>query len=422
MGSKCPRKCKYVERSTIFPISQRISIESSRPEDNENNETEADPEKREAVQKNSTESASVQAKMSLDLIVEQLKHEISLKDIEDKEQSVPTTEEEAAEPKDFFETAFEEGPKVVEHEERGATTDEDEETTDAADVNVVSMNLEKFETEERETIDRQEEEETISPREPADETYERKEENLYGLIRSMIAAEVKRYEERERQLLRKVRSDTTDVGGSEDASGETEKEEDEDETRKISKRLSVENDMVTENRLERDNDDVGFTSMFVIGPKKSSDSFEERKINEGGNTSTKDDDKNEEEEEEGGFKDRETQTERVHTIHAARSCPLRKRCIYRFFFADPHNRAELFGWIHRKASDNLIYEKGKASGSPSYVPLTERLTNFGPASSLPEFPRIRPIGEKYPTLRISNSTTRRTTPSGLAEKEEPADG
>lgn len=47
----------------------------------------------------------------------------------------------------------------------------------------------------------------------ADETYERKEENLYGLIRSMIAAEVKRYEERERQLLRKVRSDTTDVGG-----------------------------------------------------------------------------------------------------------------------------------------------------------------------------------------------------------------
>ncbi|KAF7400305.1 hypothetical protein HZH66_005489 [Vespula vulgaris] len=280
MGSKCPRKCK--------------------PEDNENNEAEADPEKREVVQRNSTESASVQAKMSLDLIVEQLKREISLKDIEDEEQSVSATEG-AAEPKDLFESAFEEGPKVVEHEDEDEG--EDEETTDAADVNAVSMNLEKFETEERETIDRQEEEEeTISPREP------------------------------------------------------------------------VENDMVTENRLERDNDDVGFASMFVIGPKKSSDSSEERKINEGGNTSTKDDDKDEEEEEEeeGGFKDRETQTERVHTIHAARSCPLRKRCIYRFFFADPRNRAELFGWIHRKASDNLIYEKGKASGSPSYVPLTER--------------------------------------------------
>lgn len=139
-----------IRRTSLLPLF--------RPEDNENNEAEADPEKREVVQRNSTESASVQAKMSLDLIVEQLKREISLKDIEDEEQSVSATEG-AAEPKDFFESAFEEGPKVVEHE------DEDEETTDAADVNAVSMNLEKFETEERETIDRQEEE-TISPREP----------------------------------------------------------------------------------------------------------------------------------------------------------------------------------------------------------------------------------------------------------------
>lgn len=80
------------------------------------------------------------------------------------------------------------------------------------------------------------------------------------------------------------------------------------------------------------------------------------------------------EEMEIGSKDQETQTERVHTIRAARSCPFRKRRIHRLYVGDSsRNKAEsTFGWIHRKASDNLIYEKGKASGSPSYVPLTER--------------------------------------------------
>lgn len=79
------------------------------------------------------------------------------------------------------------------------------------------------------------------------------------------------------------------------------------------------------------------------------------------------------EEMEIGSIDRETQTERVHTIRAARSCPLRRRRIYRLFVGESRNKIESpFGWIHRKASDNLIYEKGKASGSPSYVPLTER--------------------------------------------------
>ncbi|KAL2726478.1 DNA ligase 1 [Vespula squamosa] len=300
-------------------------------DDFEDNEVEANPKKRRAPRKNPTDSASVQAKMSLDLIVEQLRREMSLKDIKSKEQSVLTSS--TTEPKDFLGIAGEESPRIVNREERGVMTEPEKETTDPIDVNVVSMSFQGLEREERERTDR-EGQETISSREP------------------------------------------------EEASLEPAKENEDDDAREISQRLGVGSDRVTENGLvERDNDDVGFASMFVIECKESSDRPEERRINEGGNTSAKDDDKKdekeeeekeEEKEEEGGFKDRETQTERVHTIRAARSCPLQKRRIYRLFFGDLRNKVELLGWIHRKASDNLIYEKGKASGSPSYVPLTER--------------------------------------------------
>ncbi|CAD1475602.1 unnamed protein product [Heterotrigona itama] len=83
--------------------------------------------------------------------------------------------------------------------------------------------------------------------------------------------------------------------------------------------------------------------------------------------------------------DKSTQTEHVYVIRAVRSCPLRKRRLpahlqlhrlasgrdavsSRTVYASP----DLSTFVFRKASDNLIYEKGKASRSPSYIPNPER--------------------------------------------------
>lgn len=79
-----------------------------------------------------------------------------------------------------------------------------------------------------------------------------------------------------------------------------------------------------------------------------------------------------------------TQTEYVYVIRAIRSCPLRKKILPSRFQLHPTSGREAVSsktvfasrdcsrFVFRKASDNLIYEKGKASGSPSYVPNPER--------------------------------------------------
>lgn len=80
-----------------------------------------------------------------------------------------------------------------------------------------------------------------------------------------------------------------------------------------------------------------------------------------------------------------TQTEYVYVIRAVRSCPVRRRRLplhlqlHRLVSGrdavcskTAYANLDLSTYIFRKASDNLIYEKGKASLSPSYIPSPER--------------------------------------------------
>lgn len=80
-----------------------------------------------------------------------------------------------------------------------------------------------------------------------------------------------------------------------------------------------------------------------------------------------------------------TQTECVYVIRAVRSCPVRRRRLplhlqlHRLVSGrdavsskTAYASLDLSTYIFRKASDNLIYEKGKASRSPSYIPIPER--------------------------------------------------
>lgn len=80
-----------------------------------------------------------------------------------------------------------------------------------------------------------------------------------------------------------------------------------------------------------------------------------------------------------------TQTEYVYVIRAVRSCPLRKKRVSMQFHINQlasnsdaiysktvFASLDLSTFIFRKASDNLIYEKGKGSRSPSYIPTPER--------------------------------------------------
>ncbi|XP_050577205.1 uncharacterized protein LOC126915963 [Bombus affinis] len=80
-----------------------------------------------------------------------------------------------------------------------------------------------------------------------------------------------------------------------------------------------------------------------------------------------------------------TQTEYVYVIRAVRSCPVRRRRLplhlqlHRLVSGrdavcskTAYASLNLSTYIFRKASDNLIYEKGKASRSPSYIPSPER--------------------------------------------------
>lgn len=83
--------------------------------------------------------------------------------------------------------------------------------------------------------------------------------------------------------------------------------------------------------------------------------------------------------------DKCTQTEHIYVIRSVRSCPLRRRRLPVQFqmhkiaaIRDAVYSKTVFAnldytrFIFRIASDNLIYEKGKASRSPSYVPAPER--------------------------------------------------
>nr|XP_034195269.1 uncharacterized protein LOC117611371 isoform X2 [Osmia lignaria] len=80
-----------------------------------------------------------------------------------------------------------------------------------------------------------------------------------------------------------------------------------------------------------------------------------------------------------------TQTEGAYMVRAVRSCPLRKRRVslqlqqlHRLTDREPYYSTIVYAnkdfsrFIYRKASDNLIYEKGKGSRSPSYIPAPER--------------------------------------------------
>ncbi|KAI4486100.1 hypothetical protein M0804_006589 [Polistes exclamans] len=247
---------------------------------------------------NSMDTASVQAKMSLDLIVEQLKREMSLKDMEDdQEQRIVLTnsttmdedDDDAVGPKDFFPIVFEE-----------EITKKEETMTDPIEGGQM----------------------------------------LWKGGRKVVRA-----------------YSINDSGGIKDDTNYSEKKEDKTNPSKMSKCRKLEEKNLTKNRMEKDEDVVELPWTFAEG----------RKINEEENTLAE-----EKEDGEKESKDGVTQTERAYTIRVAKSCPLRKRRIYRGVVSDARNKAELLGRIHRKASDNLIYEKGKASGSPSYVPLTER--------------------------------------------------
>ncbi|XP_076286104.1 uncharacterized protein LOC143211893 [Lasioglossum baleicum] len=86
-----------------------------------------------------------------------------------------------------------------------------------------------------------------------------------------------------------------------------------------------------------------------------------------------------------GYACKSTQTEHVYVIRAVRSCPLRKRrfslhlqlerlatrreavCSMTVYASRDFSK-----YIFRKASDNLIYEKGKGSRSPSYIAAPQR--------------------------------------------------
>lgn len=86
-------------------------------------------------------------------------------------------------------------------------------------------------------------------------------------------------------------------------------------------------------------------------------------------------------------KDNSSQTEHCYLVRNSQSCQLRKKQLtphlYLHFDHTTKNKklqklpfekmfSNLNLSIHRKASDNLIYEKKKGSASPGYVPTPER--------------------------------------------------
>lgn len=84
------------------------------------------------------------------------------------------------------------------------------------------------------------------------------------------------------------------------------------------------------------------------------------------------------------FEDATTQTEQMYMIRGVRSCPGSRKHYQRLgaqrgMSAKFRNGGKslpmeipLPVFLFRKASDNLIYEKGKGSRSPSYIPVPER--------------------------------------------------
>ncbi|XP_048508963.1 uncharacterized protein LOC105683839 isoform X2 [Athalia rosae] len=83
------------------------------------------------------------------------------------------------------------------------------------------------------------------------------------------------------------------------------------------------------------------------------------------------------------YADASTQTEHKYMIRATRSCPGRRKRIQLLSPLHEASKVRNNGksipmeitqpaFLYRKASDNLIYEKGKGSRSPSYVPAPER--------------------------------------------------
>ncbi|XP_076247250.1 uncharacterized protein LOC143187131 [Calliopsis andreniformis] len=87
------------------------------------------------------------------------------------------------------------------------------------------------------------------------------------------------------------------------------------------------------------------------------------------------------------YANKSSQTEHIHVIRTVRSCPLRRRRLSLQMQLQLHRlpldreavcskivyaSRDFTEYIFRKASDNLIYEKGKGSRSPSYVSSPER--------------------------------------------------
>lgn len=84
-----------------------------------------------------------------------------------------------------------------------------------------------------------------------------------------------------------------------------------------------------------------------------------------------------------GTKTVSTQTESAYIVRAVRSCPSRRKPVRLHLHLhcesrDTRSRTKInqelrdLATIYRKSSDNLIYEMGKASRSPAYLPIRER--------------------------------------------------
>ncbi|CAL7936077.1 unnamed protein product [Xylocopa violacea] len=253
-------------------------------------------------------------------------------------------------------------------------------------------------------------ESTISFGPAAASGHGKEEEDLNAIIRRMIIVELKRHRKKERTVLKRAQSESVlsrkkrndaNRTGLFDAKGRTlfrDLLELEESVRKNAENASDGEDFAkqVEDRstneaevkvaVDRARDSIG---SMAIAFKGNSNIQLERKVNasclrdagagrsiqvEEASTIHRQTESN-----------KSTQTERVYVIQAARSCPLRKQRLPLYF--QMHRVAsgrdavcsktvfaslDLSKFIFRKASDNLIYEKGKGSRSPSYLPVPER--------------------------------------------------
>ncbi|KAK1125543.1 hypothetical protein K0M31_005902 [Melipona bicolor] len=213
-------------------------------------------------------------------------------------------------------------------------------------------------------------------------SYGKEEEELNRIIRRMIIMELNRYRKREQTMLKRAHSDTesvlarkrhndgsrTDPFGGEGHTFSRDLTELEESLRKrveidettTSTCCNVDSDIRLERKVNasclRDAE-----AERSIAPKRVLTTDRQRQAN------------------------KSTQTKHVYVIRAVRSCPLRKRRLPTHL--QPHRLAsgrdavcsktvyaspDHSTFVFRKASDNLIYEKGKASRSPSYIPNPER--------------------------------------------------